>query len=104
MLAIDEAKLPPPKPAVAAMAARTGNGIWGGLTAHASSRHGTTNSDAEMIVQLRPPKTGTAKVYGSLRNAPTPLGMATRHRAWLAESAQPDAAGCPCGPAVIWTT
>src|SRR5947209_2654544 len=89
MLAIEEAKLPPPKPAVAAMA---------------TSRQGITNSIAEMVVQLRPPKTGTANVYGSRRKAPTPLGIATRHNAWLAVSAQPDAAACPWGPAVMWTT
>src|ERR1700739_129670 len=104
MLAIDEAKLPPPKPAVAAIASSSANGICGWLTAQASNRHGITNSDAEMIVQLRPPKIGTANVYGSLRKAPTPLGIATRHKAWLAVNAPPDAAGCPWAPAVIWTT
>lgn len=47
-------------------------------------------------------------MYGSRSAAPTPLGTATRHKAWLTVSAQPDAAGCvgcPGAPtAVIWTT
>ena len=59
-------------------------------TTQASSRQGISKSAAEMVVQLRPPKTGTAKVYGSRRKAPTPLGTATRHRAWLAVE-------CPAG-------
>ena len=88
--------------------AAAANGMWGWLTAQASNRQGISSSAAEMVVQLRPPKTGTAKVYGSRRKAPTPLGTATRHRAWLAVSAQPDAAGCAGCPeaptAVIWTT
>lgn len=95
---------PPPKPAVAAITTNTANGREGWLTAQASSRHGITSSAAETVVQLRPPKIGIAKVYGSRRNAPTPLGTATKHRAWLADSAQPDAAGCPGAAAVIWTT
>src|ERR1700757_3307247 len=104
MLAIDEAKLPPPRPAVAATTTSSANGVWGWLTAQASNRHGITNRVAEMIVQLRPPKIGTANVYGNRRKAPTPLGTATRHRAWLAVSAQPDGAGWPWAPAVICTT
>lgn len=62
MLAIDEAKLPPPNPAVAAIATSTPNGMPGWLTAHASSRHGISSKAAEMVVQLRPPNTGTANV------------------------------------------
>ncbi len=70
----------------------------------ANSRHGMTSSVAETIVQLRPPNTGTAKVYGSRRKAPTPLGTATSHSAWVAVRANPDAAGLPSAPAVICTT
>ena len=73
-------------------------------TAQASSRQGMTSSVAEIIVQFRPPKTGTANVYGSRRKAPTPLGTATSHSAWVAVSANPDAAGLPSAPAVICTT
>src|ERR1700742_3701105 len=98
MLAIEEAKFPPPRPAVAATATSTANDMWGWPTAQASSRQGISNSIAETVVQLRPPKTGTANVYGSLKKAPTPLGTATRHRAWLAVSAQPEAAGCTGWP------
>src|SRR5829696_3824066 len=104
MLAIDDAKLPPPNPAVAAINSSTANGRSGCVTAHASPRHGTTSRSAEITVQLRPPKIGTAKVYGSRRTAPTPLGTATNHNAWLALSANPDAAALPLGPAIIWTT
>src|SRR6185312_15555670 len=107
MLAIDEAKVPPPKPAVAAITTRIANGVPGWLTAHASSRHGISSSAAEMVVQLRPPKSGTANVYGNLRKAPTPLGRATRNRAWLAVSAHPEAPGwlgCPWPPAAVICT
>ncbi len=62
MLAIDEAKLPPPKPAVAATASSTANGMSGWPTTQASNRQGISKSAAEMVVQLRPPNTGTAKV------------------------------------------
>ena len=57
-----------------------------------------------MIVQFRPPITGTANVYGNRRNAPTPLGTATSQSACDAVRAKPDAAGAPSGPAVICTT
>ncbi len=62
MLAIEEAKLPPPKPAVAATASSAANGRWGWATAQASDTQGISRSAAEAVVQLRPPKTGTAKV------------------------------------------
>src|SRR5262245_12966007 len=98
MLAIEEAKLPPPKPAVAATNNSTPKGISGLDTAHASRRHGINSSSAETMVQLRPPNIGTANVYGSRRKAPTPLGTATSQRASVAVRANPDAAGLPSAP------
>ena len=62
MLVIDEAKLPPPRPASAAQNSIVPNDVDGSLTAQASARVGTTSSSAETTVQLRPPKRGTAKV------------------------------------------
>ncbi len=78
MLAIDEAKLPPPKPAVAAIRQNTQYGVSGFCTAHANSSVGTSSSAALTIVQLRPPNLGTANVYGSRSSEPTRFGSATR--------------------------
>ena len=69
MLAIDDEKLPPPKPAVAAQPSRTQNcASWPRPASHplgtttASSRHGMNSSEALMPVHIRPPKRGTANV------------------------------------------
>ena len=62
MFVIDEAKLPPPKPANAATKSITPNDVSGLLTAHARPVHGITRSSAETTVQLRPPNRGTANV------------------------------------------
>ncbi len=62
MFDIDDAKLPPPKPAVPATSSSTQNGTSGCCTTQASPSVGTRRSSAEATVQLRPPKTGTAKV------------------------------------------
>ena len=69
MFAIDDEKLPPPKPAVAAQASRTQNCVswlWPASqplgTTTASSRHGISSSDALIVVHSRPPKRGTANV------------------------------------------
>ena len=62
MLVIEEAKLPPPKPARAAQASSTPKDVSGCVTTQASAAAGSSRSSAEMMVQLRPPKTGTAKV------------------------------------------
>ena len=62
MLAIDEAKLPPPKPAVAAMSMKTQKGVPGCCTQTANSTVGITSSSALTTVQLRPPNFGTANV------------------------------------------
>ena len=69
MLAIDEEKLPPPKPAVAAQASSTQNCVscsWSASqplgTTIASSSAGISSSEALIVVHARPPKRGTAKV------------------------------------------
>src|SRR6478735_11629886 len=77
MFAIELAKLPPPKPAVAAITQKTQYGVPGSCTATAKSSVGTSSSAALIIVQLRPPNLGTANVYGSRSSDPTRLGSAT---------------------------
>src|SRR4051794_20322893 len=62
MLAIEEAKLPPPNPAVAAIAMNTQYGVSGRWTTKAKSSVGITSSAALTIVQLRPPNFGPANV------------------------------------------
>ncbi len=62
MFAIEEAKLPPPNPAVAAMTQKAQYGVSGFCTATAKSSVGMSSSAALIIVQLRPPKNGTANV------------------------------------------
>ena len=57
-----EAKLPPPSPALAATTSICQNGVSGLLTKSASATVGMNNSAALTMVQLRPPKRGTAKV------------------------------------------
>ena len=114
MLAIDEAKLPPPKPAVAARSAtrtpRTGGGDGsarpGQQQARDQQQRRRDHDRPVAAARRRGPRTCTA----ASRNAPTPLGMATRHRAWLAESASSRtrrrARACPWShlTEVIWTT
>ena len=77
MFAIELAKLPPPKPAVAAIRQKAQYGVSGRCTKKAKSRVGTSSSAALIIVQLRPPNLGTANVYGSRSSDPTRLGSAT---------------------------
>ena len=62
MLAIDEAKLPPPKPARAVTSSSVVKEVWGFCTAQSIAVTGTSSSNAEMTVQFRPPKMGTARV------------------------------------------
>ncbi len=69
MLAIEEEKLPPPTPAVAAHASRTQNWVsWPCPASHplgttvASSRVGIKSSEALVAVHARPPNLGTANV------------------------------------------
>ena len=62
MLAMLDAKLPPPRPAVAAATAISQNGVYGRPTSSASVEAGIRIKSALTIVQLRPPNRGTAKV------------------------------------------
>src|SRR3954454_4109010 len=73
MLAIDEAKLPPPTPASAATISRVLNETPGFITI-AAAIVGTSSSRALKIVQLRPPNRATANVYGIRRTEPTSAG------------------------------
>nr|WP_308209948.1 hypothetical protein [Actinomadura madurae] len=61
MLAIEDAKLPPPTPATAARSSRVVNETPGSMR-NAARTAGTSSSAALKIVQLRPPKRATAKV------------------------------------------
>ena len=62
MFVIEEAKLPPPNPASAAQARSTPKEVSGWVTTQARAVAGSRRKSEEMIVQLRPPNTGTAKV------------------------------------------
>src|SRR2546421_5866054 len=75
MLVIDEAKLPPPTPVIAA---RIISVVYDtpGLTRIAVGIAGSSSRAALMIVQFRPPKVATAKVYGSRSTEPTNAGTA----------------------------
>src|SRR5437016_165184 len=75
MLVIEEAKLPPPTPVIAA---RIISVVYEtpGCTRIAAGTVGSSSSDALMMVQFRPPKTATARVYGSRSTEPTSAGTA----------------------------
>ena len=75
MLVIDDAKLPPPTPAVAAAISSIVNDTPG-FRMIAMKIVGMSSRAAEMMVKLRPPKVATAKVYGSRSTAPTSVGSA----------------------------
>src|SRR5258706_10777284 len=77
MFAIDEAKLPPPTPATAAAMSRVAKETPG-LRMMPAKIVGTSSSRALKIVQLRPPKVATAKVYGRRSTAPTRVGALVR--------------------------
>ena len=62
MFAIELAKLPPPKPAVAAIRQKTQYGVAGFCTANANRSVGISSRAALTMVQLRPPNLGTANV------------------------------------------
>src|SRR3954452_6015074 len=83
MLAIDEEKLPPPTPAVAAQATRTQNCVSCDCeaspplgTTSATSSAGMNSRLALIVVHVRPPKRGTANVYGMRSAEPTRFGTA----------------------------
>ena len=94
MFDIDEAKLPPPKPASAAMKSMTPNGVSGLPTAMPSAVAGISRSAAEIIVQLRPPNFGTRKVYGKRRVAPTSAGIEMSQNVWPMSKLKPAAGSC----------
>src|SRR4051812_9612221 len=73
MLAIDEAKLPPPTPASAATRSSVAKDTPGRSTTKAVVA-GIRSTRALKIVQLRPPNFATANVYGKRRAAPTAVG------------------------------
>src|SRR4051812_37700476 len=73
MLAIDEAKLPPPTPASAATTSSVPSDTPGFRTTIIAVS-GTSSRSALIVVQLRPPNRATAKVYGSRRTEPTAAG------------------------------
>ncbi len=77
MLAMLEAKLPPPSPAVAAIARNAQYGVPGSFTATARRTAGTSRSSALTTVQLRPPNRAGANVYGIRSADPTRLGRET---------------------------
>src|SRR2546423_12795441 len=77
MLVIEEAKLPPPTPVIAAKIISV---VYEtpGLISSAAGIVGRSSSAALMIVQLRPPKVATASVYGSRSTEPISAGTAAR--------------------------
>src|SRR3989442_1392868 len=79
-----------PRLAAAACAANTNmpNEAWLS-TQYMNSRQGTTRMPALNTVQFRPPKRGTAKVYGSRSAEPTRLGMATSQNFWSMVKVKP---------------
>ena len=78
MLVIDEAKLPPPKPANAATTMKVVYDASGRFITHSVNSVGIRSSSALTIVQLRPPNFAGATVYGIRIAAPTSVGSATR--------------------------
>src|SRR3954452_10800983 len=73
MFVIDDAKLPPPTPAIAATISSVSYDTPG-LTTNAAVMVGMRSNSALTIVQLRPPNFATAKVYGSRNPAPSAVG------------------------------
>ena len=78
MFAIEEAKLPPPTPAIAASTISVVYDTPGSQQRARRRRVGISSSSALTIVQLRPPNRATAKVYGSRMTDPTSAGTAVR--------------------------
>src|ERR1700716_2049305 len=88
MLAMEEEKFPPPTPAVAAQASSTQNWVpcdWCAShplgTRTASRVDGMSSSAALIPVHNRPPKRGTANVYGIRSAEPIRLGTAVSQNA-----------------------
>src|SRR3954468_6727422 len=96
MLAIDDEKLPPPKPAVAAQASRTQNCVsWLWAASHplgttiAASSAGMNSRLALIVDHSRPPKRGTANVYGMRSAEPTRFGTAVNQNCSGSDSVIP---------------
>src|SRR3954470_20151299 len=96
MFAIDEEKLPPPKPAVAAHSASTHICVLWLCPASqplgttiASRSVGMSSSDALIPVHARPPNRGTANVYGIRSVEPTRFGSAMRRNCSESDSVKP---------------
>ena len=75
MFAIEEAKLPPPTPAVAARTISVEYDTPGRIRTAASTA-GISSRPALTMVQLRPPNRATANVYGIRSTDPTSAGTA----------------------------
>ena len=75
MFAIDEEKLPPPKPAVIAATSRSVYETPGSMTT-ARKIVGMSSKAALTIVQFRPPNLATASVYGMRSAEPNAAGSA----------------------------
>src|SRR3954467_9844654 len=90
MLVIDDAKLPPPKPASAAHTRYGHSGRPGGASSHIVPTVGISSTNAENTVQLRPPKVAVASVYGIRRHAPTSDAVAPGRNLSPAEKPYPD--------------
>src|SRR4051812_5257340 len=73
MFAMDDEKLPPPTPAIAATISSDENDTPGCSTKIAAIV-GMRSSAALTTVQFRPPNLATANVYGSRMPAPTAVG------------------------------
>src|SRR5438105_3153960 len=96
MLAIDDEKLPPPKPAVAAQSTSTHSWVECDCSTNhplgttiARSSVGTSRSAALIVVHARPPNLGTANVYGMRNKEPTRFGTRVRRKSSDTESAMP---------------
>ncbi|CAM3861391.1 hypothetical protein NORO109296_11200 [Nocardiopsis rhodophaea] len=62
MLAMEEEKFPPPRPAVAASTTNSQKGVSGRCIRTTARPVGTSRALTEISVQLRPPNSGTASV------------------------------------------
>src|SRR3954451_21134464 len=91
MFAIDDAKFPPPSPAVVAASTNIQYGVAGFSTHAVMSASGTSSSADETVVQFRPPNRVTAAVYGIRIAEPTRLGSATSQNNWSTVNRNPAA-------------
>src|SRR5207302_4026885 len=85
MFAIDDEKLPPPTPAVAAHSSSTHSWVsWLWCRSHplgttmAKRSVGMSSRAALIVVHARPPNLGTANVYGMRNIEPMRLGTSVR--------------------------